>query len=80
MILMPVVVFVGGMLLAGPYEGKASLIGLMSAIYKDGLSLKPGALLLLTWPVVLILLWAGALRLRRRLIGQENSVDRDERE
>ena len=63
----PIVVFVGGRLLAGPYEGKFGLLGLMGNIYGDALLGRGGAWLVLLAPLLLVGLWWGSFALCRKL-------------
>ncbi|HJP05677.1 MAG: hypothetical protein QF789_09580 [Gammaproteobacteria bacterium] len=56
-LMVPVVVFLGGWLLAGPYEGNAGLFGLMFLIYGDALSADLSAWVLLMSPLLLVLIW-----------------------
>ena len=57
---MPVVVFIGGRLLAGPYAGDGGLLGLMAAIYAEELQGSAAALVLLTAPLLALGIgWAG---------------------
>lgn len=63
----PVLVFIGGRLLAGPYEGKFGLLGLMGNIYKDALTGHPGAWFVLLAPLLLIAIWWGSFALCRNL-------------
>jgi len=63
--LVPFVVFLGGWLLAGPYQGNFGVLGLMSTMYMDALRGSISAWVLLTGPVLLVLIWYGCLWLRR---------------
>ena len=63
----PVVVFLVGRLLAGPYEGKFGLLGLMGNIYRDAILGNAGAWLILLSPLILIAIWWGSFRLSRYL-------------
>jgi len=63
----PIVVFLGGRLLAGPYEGKFGLLGLMGNIYGDALLGQGGAWLVLLAPLLLLGLWWGSFALCRNL-------------
>ena len=69
LVIVPVGVFLGGMLLAGPYEGANGLFSLMGDLYKDALSLRLGAWLLLSSPVLLAAIWTGAIMLQRGITG-----------
>ncbi|MEE4186700.1 MAG: hypothetical protein V2J12_13110 [Gammaproteobacteria bacterium] len=65
----PAGVFLGGMLLAGPYAGANGLFSLMGDIYGDALALRPSALLLLSSPVLFAAIWAIALAAAKKLSG-----------
>jgi len=62
----PVLVFIAGRLLAGPYEGKFGLLGLMGNIYKDAATGHPGAWFILLSPLLIIALWWGSFALFRK--------------
>ena len=61
--LVPVVVFIGGSVLVGPYEGESGMLGMMGTIYGDAARLKGPAWLVLLAPLLLALTWAGCFRL-----------------
>jgi len=63
----PVLVFVAGRLLAGPYEGKFGLLGLMGNIYKDAVTGHAGAWFILFAPLMLIAIWWASFALCRYL-------------
>ncbi len=65
----PLLIWFGGGLLAGPYEGDGGLFGLLGALYGDLLRGRGGAVLLLFGPVLLVAIWALAIALRRRIGG-----------
>jgi hypothetical protein len=67
-VLVPSIVFLGGLWLAGPYEGENGVLGMLGHIYTDALSGKLSALLLLLGPLLLILLWQVAFASRRHII------------
>lgn len=67
LVLVPVGVFLGGWLLAGPYEGANGLFSLMGDLYRDAAALQLSAVLLLSSPVLLAAIWASALRLNRSI-------------
>lgn len=62
--LVPVVVFLGGWWLAGPYEGEGGVFSMMGQIYRDALTGHAGALLMLLAPLLLVAIWQGAFWLR----------------
>jgi uncharacterized membrane protein len=66
-IVVPAGVFLGGLLLAGPYAGANGLFSLMGDLYGDALALRPSALLLLSSPVLLVAIWALALTVHRSM-------------
>jgi uncharacterized membrane protein len=65
----PVLVYIFGRLLAGPYEGKFGLLGLMGNLFGDALLAKPGAWLILLAPLILVAIWWGSFALCRKLQG-----------
>lgn len=69
-LLVPLLVYLGGTLLAGPYEGERGLAGLVSSVWRDGLSGRITALLLLFGPVLLVIIWRLAFLLRRLATAQ----------
>lgn len=56
-VMVPTGVFLGGLLVAGPYEGNAGFFGLAGGIYTDALTGHFSALLLLFSPLLLVLIW-----------------------
>lgn len=66
-ILVPIGVFLGGWFLAGPYEGDGGVFGLMGVIYRDALTGKPAALLLLSAPLILVGIWLISFKLHRSI-------------
>ena len=72
-ILVPIVVFLGGLLLAGPYEGNGGVFGLMGVIYRDALTGHASALLLLSSPLLLVGGWLAAFWLRRNIIRRQTA-------
>ena len=64
LILVPILIYISGGLLVGPYEGDSGLSGLVSNIYGDALSGKLSALFLLLSPMLLVLVWVACARLR----------------
>lgn len=63
--LVPVCVYVGGRLLAGPYEGEGGPLGLAAALFADAFRGRPGALVLLGSPLLLAAIWIAVFWLRR---------------
>ena len=64
----PVVIYVFGSLIVGPYQGDGGLLGMMGAMYADALTGHPAALILLFAPALLLAIWIGAFYLRDRLL------------
>jgi len=56
-ILVPVLIYIAGGLLVGPYEGESGLAGLITSIYGDALTGKLSTWFLLTSPMLLVLIW-----------------------
>jgi len=73
-VLVPSLVFLGGLWLAGPYEGDG-IIGMLAHVYKDALTGGLGALLLLLGPLLLILIWQLAFASRRTIIEHQQQAD-----
>ncbi len=69
LVFMPLAVFFGGLLLAGPYEGNAGFLGMTGEIYRDALTGGLSAVALLLAPVILVAIWRVAA-IVRRLIAQ----------
>lgn len=67
LVIVPAGVFLGGLLLAGPYEGNNGLFSLAGELYRDAIALRPAALLLLGSPLLLAGIWALALMLHRSI-------------
>ena len=53
----PAAVFLGGLWLAGPYEGENGYLGMLGNLYGDALTGNIGALTLLLSPVAIIAAW-----------------------
>jgi hypothetical protein len=71
----PVFVFLVGRLLAGPYEGRFGLLGLMGTIYRDAILGSAGAWLVLLAPLILIAIWWGSFALCRNLDRHMNGAE-----
>ena len=69
LIIVPVLIYIGGSLLVGPYEGDGGLIGMMGKIYVDALTLQLSAWVLLLSPLLLVLIWRLCFRLQRIISG-----------
>ncbi|MGI9291404.1 MAG: hypothetical protein ACR2QG_09055 [Gammaproteobacteria bacterium] len=65
LIAIPVIIYIGGSIIVGPYEGQSGLIGMMGNIYVDALRLKLSAWVLLLSPLLLVAIWKLCFRLRR---------------
>jgi hypothetical protein len=72
--LVPVGIFLGGWLLAGPYEGDYGLLGLMATIYADALQGSAVAWVTLTGPVLFVLTWLGCFGLQRVIKSRSTPV------
>ncbi len=70
-VIVPVGVFLGGLLLAGPYEGNAGVFGLIGGIYADALTGHPSALILLFSPLLLLLIWQLAIMAYRAISSKQ---------
>ncbi len=70
-VMVPVGVFLGGLLLAGPYEGKSGVLGLIAGIYADALTGHPSALILLFSPLLLLLVWQLAIMAYRTISSKQ---------
>lgn len=72
-VMVPVGVFLGGLLLAGPYEGNSGVLGLIGGIYADALTGHLSALILLFSPLLLLLIWQLAI-MAYRAIGSKQGL------
>ncbi len=63
LLLVPPLVYMGGSVLVGPYEGEFGMIGMIGTIYADAARLKASAWIVLLAPLLLGLIWAGCIRL-----------------
>lgn len=66
--LLPVLVYVVGEAVVGPYQGTAGLGSFLGSIYGDLLKFKPGAWILVTTPSLIVGIWYGSIQLQRRLL------------
>jgi hypothetical protein len=66
--LLPVLVYVVGEAVVGPYEGIAGLASFLGSIYGDLLRFKPGAWILVTTPSLIVGVWYGSTELQRHLL------------
>lgn len=71
LIFVPLAVFFGGLLLAGPYAGDAGFFGLLGGIYTDAITGHFGAILLLLSPVLLLAIWKVAAAAYRLICRQQ---------
>jgi hypothetical protein len=63
----PVLIYVMGNALVGPYEGESGLLGLMARIYGDAIGGNLSAWLVLLGPALLALMWLAPSWLQRRI-------------
>ncbi|NND53544.1 MAG: hypothetical protein HKN56_01055 [Gammaproteobacteria bacterium] len=68
----PVVVFLGGLWLAGPYAGENGFLGMARTLYGDVLSGHAGAIGLLLSPVAIIAVWRMAFYARKLIAAQQS--------
>ena len=68
--LLPVLVYVVGEAVVGPYEGMTGLGSFLGSIYVDLLAFEPGAWILVTTPSLVVGIWTGSLRLQRYLLDE----------
>ncbi len=66
-VLVPALVFFGGMLLVGPYAGEGGFTGLMGHIYGDAIGGSATAWFLLLAPLIIVLIWAGCIWVQRSM-------------
>jgi hypothetical protein len=64
-IAMPLLIYMVGTILVGPYEGEFGLLGLIGSLYGDALTGTPSAWLVLLSPCLLILIWMLSMRIGR---------------
>jgi hypothetical protein len=64
LVILPVVAFIGGYLVAGQYEGAFGVIGYLGSIYADLLDGQRAAVVLVLTPAVIVTAWylVGGLR------------------
>jgi len=74
LILVPALVYLGGSLVVGPYEGEFGLLGMMGNIYGDAAKFRPGALLVLLGPVILVGIWVACARVQRAITAHYAAV------
>ena len=73
-VMVPVGVFLGGLLVAGTYEGDGGVLGLTLGIYSDALNGHLNALILLFSPLLLLLIWQLALAGYRLISAQQRAA------
>jgi hypothetical protein len=61
----PVIIYLTGNVVVGPYEGEAGMLGLMGHIYSDAITGSAKAWLVLMGPALLVLIWSASAKLRR---------------
>lgn len=61
----PVIIYLTGNVIVGPYEGESGMLGLMGHIYGDAISGSAKAWLVLMGPALLVLIWSASAKLRR---------------
>lgn len=67
-VVVPVLAFIGGQTLAGPYEGRFGVFGYLGNIYADLWNGNWPAIALVGAPAAVVLAWFAAIRLRRTLM------------
>jgi hypothetical protein len=67
LILVPVLIYLAGGLLVGPYEGESGVLGLTMSIYGDALTGKLSTWFLLISPMLLVLIWLACAGMRRNI-------------
>lgn len=65
LLLLPAVIYLGGMLMLGGFEG-ASLLGQYGSLYRGLVHASPAAWLVVLGPAMLLLLWHGLVAWWRR--------------
>lgn len=71
--LLPVLVFVVGEALVGPYQGPVGLASFMGALYADLGNFQLGAWLLVATPSIIVGVWHGTLKLQRHLLDTDSA-------
>lgn len=69
--LLPVLVYVVGEAVVGPYQGRAGLASFLGSIYADLVRFELGAWILVTTPSLIVATWYGAMTLRRRWLDDD---------
>jgi hypothetical protein len=67
----PVIIYIFGSLIVGPYMGEGGLLGMLGTIYLEALTGHLSALILLFSPAILITIWIGVIHLCRKLPGAQ---------
>jgi hypothetical protein len=70
LLLVPILIYLSGWLLVGPYEGESGLFGLVTSIYGDALTGSLSAWFLLFSPIVLVLIWTTCAWMRSNINSQ----------
>ena len=69
-LLVPILIYVSGWLLVGPYEGESGLFGLVTSIYADALTGSISTWFLLFSPMLLVLIWSTCAWMRSNINGR----------
>jgi len=73
-VMVPVAVSLGGLIVAGNYEGEAGFFGLAGGIYTDAITGHLPALILLFSPLLLVLIWQLSGAVYRAICKQQSST------
>jgi len=65
LVVVPVLAYLTGNLVLGPYPGGFGLLGYVGRLYADALRVEPAAWILLSAPALIIGLWKVALQVSR---------------
>jgi len=71
--LLPVLVFVSGEALVGPYQGTAGLASFLGSIYGGLAEFQPGAWILVTTPSIIVGLWYVTMKLQRLWLNMDSA-------
>ena len=66
-LLVPILIYVSGGFLVGPYEGESGLLGLVTNIYGDALTGTLSTWFLLLSPMLLVLIWSTCAWMHRNI-------------
>jgi hypothetical protein len=76
-LLLPILAYVAGRRIVGPYEGTRGLLSFLSTIYRAAIEGEALALILVLAPTLLLAIWGLHGGLRRWMIGRVEHAEED---